>query len=296
MKFPQVKKIGIAAPARKISRSEIEPAVTILKSWGIEVVSGKNLFGEAHQFSGTDNERTADFQAMINDPEIDAILCARGGYGTARIVDNLDLSPIQKHFKWVVGYSDVTVLHNALAKNGLPSLHATMPINFPTNDEASLTALKEILTNTKLPEYQFDTHRLNRTGKAEAPIAGGNLSVLYSLRGTRFDLDVSGKILFIEDLDEYLYHIDRMLMNFRLAGWFDKIKGLIIGGMEDMHDNTVPFGKNAREIVADVVKDFDFPVAFIDGIGHTQRNLPLVFGIPIQLEVNENGTTITPNR
>jgi len=292
MDFPKVKKIGIVAPARKISKAEIEPAVTILKSWGIETILGKNLFSENHQFSGTDDERTDDFQAMIDNPGIDAILCARGGYGSSRIVNNLDFSPIKEHFKWITGYSDVTVLHNAMAKEDLPSLHATMPINFSTNDSESLAMLKEIFINAKLPEYQFDSHPLNRAGNVEAPIVGGNLSVLYSLRGTRFDLNVSGKILFIEDLDEYLYHIDRMLINFRLAGWFNKIKGLVIGGMEDMHDNTIPFGKNVREIVADVIKDFDFPVAFVNGIGHTKQNLPLALGITSTLVVDEIGTRI----
>ncbi|RKX17026.1 MAG: LD-carboxypeptidase [Candidatus Zixiibacteriota bacterium] len=292
MKFPQVKKIGIVAPARKISQAEIEPAVTILKSWGLEVVLGKNLFGKNHQFSGTDEERITDFQMMINNPEINAILCARGGYGSARIVDSLDFSPLQKYFKWITGYSDITVLHNAMAKENLPSLHATMPINFLTNDSVSLTLLKEIFLNTKLPNYRFDAHPLNRAGMVKAPIVGGNLSVLYSLRGTRFDLDVSGKILFIEDLDEYLYHIDRMLLNFRLAGWFGKIKGLIVGGMEDMHDNIVPFGKTACEIVIDEVKDFDFPVAFINGIGHTKRNLPLILGMVSTITVDETGTKI----
>jgi muramoyltetrapeptide carboxypeptidase len=204
----------------------------------------------------------------------------------------LDFSPLKEHFKWITGYSDVTVLHNAMAKEDLPSLHATMPINFSTNDSESLAMLKEIFINAKLPEYQFDSHPLNRAGNVEAPIVGGNLSVLYSLRGTHFDLNVSGKILFIEDLDEYLYHIDRMLINFRLAGWFNKIKGLVIGGMEDMHDNTIPFGKNAREIVADVIKDFDFPVAFVNGIGHTKQNLPLALGITSTLVVDEIGARI----
>ncbi len=293
MNFPTIKKIGIVAPARKISPQELKFAVKILKSWDLEVVFGKNLFGENHQFSGTDQERTFDFQAMIDNPGIDAILCARGGYGSSRIVEKLNFSSLHKQFKWIVGYSDITVLHNAMARENLPSLHATMPVNFSGNDKESLSRLKHILLDGGLPEYYFENHDLNRTGKTDAPIVGGNLSVLYHLRGTPFDLDVDEKILFIEDLDEYLYHIDRMLINFRLAGWFDKIKGLIVGGMEDMHDNTVPFGKNAREIVANVVKDFDFPVAFIDGIGHTKRNLPLILGIPVQLEVNEIETTIS---
>ncbi len=292
MKLPIVKHIGIVAPARKISLIEIEPAIKILKGWGINIFLGENLFSEANQFSGTDQERIADFQAMIDNPEIDAIVCARGGYGTSRIVDKIDFSPLNNRFKWIVGYSDITVLHNALANINLPSLHATMPINFPKNDSDSLNYLKQLLLNGEFPYYHFESHELNRQGHAEAPIVGGNLSVLYHLRGTPFDLDVTDKILFIEDLDEYLYHIDRMLINFRLAGWFNKIKGLIIGSMEDMHDNTIPFGKNAREIVADIVKNYDFPVAFIDGIGHTKRNLPLILGMPVKMTVNNSGTNI----
>lgn len=293
MKLPIVKNIGIVAPARKISPTEIKPAIGILKGWGINVFLEENIFSEANQFSGTDQERADDFQAMIDNQKIGAIICARGGYGTSRIVDQLDFSPLNNRFKWIVGYSDVTVLHNALANKNLPSLHATMPINFTENDSDSLNYLKDLLLNGKFPHYHFESHMLNRPGKAEAPIVGGNLSVLYHLRGTPFDLDVTDKILFIEDLDEYLYHIDRMLINFRLAGWFGKIKGLIIGGMEKMHDNTIPFGKNAREIVADIVKDYHFPVAFINGIGHTKRNLPLVFGKSVKMEVDKNETTIS---
>jgi len=292
MKLPIVKNIGIVAPARKISPKEIEPAIDILKGWGINIFLGENLFSEANQFSGTDQQRAADFQSMIDDTKIDAIICARGGYGTSRIVDKLDFLPLKNHFKWIIGYSDITVLHNALAKIHLPSLHASMPINFPENDNDSLNYLKHFLLNGKFPHYHFESHVLNRQGKAEAPIVGGNLSVLYHLRGTPFDLDVTDKILFIEDLDEYLYHIDRMLINFRLAGWFSQIKGLIIGGMKGMHDNTIPFGKNTREIVADIVKDYHFPVAFIDGIGHSKRNLPLILGMPVKMRVDDNGSSL----
>lgn len=291
--FPIVKKIGIIAPARKISYETIKPAVQVFNNWGIEVIFGKYLFGEFHQFSGNDKERAADIMSMINRQDIDAIISARGGYGSARIVEQLNFDYFHKKFKWIIGYSDITVLHNALAKKGLPSLHATMPINFPENDAESLTKLKQILLNKKMPEYHFPANLLNRFGKVKAPITGGNLSVIYSLRGTQFDLDVEGKILFIEDLDEYLYHIDRILINFKLAGWFNKIKGLIIGGMENMHDNTIPFGKNAKEIIADIVAPFDFPVGFITGIGHTKKNLPLIFNIPAEMDVSNRGTRIS---
>ncbi len=292
MIFPKVKKVGIVAPARKISHEELYPAAKILEDWGMEVVFGKNLFRENHQFSGTDKERTEDFQSLIDNPDIHAICCARGGYGTSRIVDKLDLSSFHSQFKWIIGYSDITVLHNAMAKIKLPSLHASMPINFVENDDDSLNYLKRILIDGEFPEYHFEKHFLNREGITEAPIVGGNLSVLYHLRGTPFDLDVAGKILLIEDLDEYLYHIDRMLINFRLAGWFNQIKGLIVGNMENMHDNTVPFGKNSREIIAGITKDFNFPVAFINGIGHTKRNLPLILGVTAKLEVDRYGTKI----
>lgn len=292
MEFPVVKKIGIVAPARKISLEEIQPAIDMFNNWKIEVVLGKNLFSEHNQFAGTDIMRVSDFQKMINQPDIDAIIAARGGYGTARIIDKLNFAPLKNHFKWIIGYSDITVLHNRLHKLRMPSLHATMPINFPNNDADSLDALKQILMNRKQQQYTFQNHELNKTGFANAPLVGGNLSVLYSLRGTKYDLDVKGKILFIEDLDEYLYHIDRMITNLKLSGWFQKIKGLIIGGMDDMHDNTVPYGKSAREIIAEAVKDSSFPVAFINGIGHSNRNLPLVLGETIRFEVSKSGSII----
>jgi len=281
--------IAIVATARKITEQELQPAIELLESWGLKIVFSPHLFATDHQFAGTDQIRANDLQWAINRPEIKAIMVARGGYGTSRIIDKVDFSPLQQSFKWIIGYSDITVLHQRLAMMEIPSLHATMPISIPNNDNETLKHLKTILFSGKAPSYSFKTHKLNKAGLAEGLLIGGNLSVIYHLRGTRYDLDVSGKILFLEDLDEYLYHIDRMLQNFKLSGWFDSLAGLLIGDMPDMHDNTVPFGRNAQEIVAEQTRDYPFPVAFVSGLGHGSRNLPLILNHRIEMNITTDG-------
>jgi len=283
-------KIGIVACARKISKEELQPAVGQLKSWGLEVVFGKNLFNADHQFSGTDAERAEDLQSMLDDSSVKAVISARGGYGTVRIIDKIYFTAFRKHPKWVIGYSDITVLHSHIYNLGIETLHATMPINFKVNAEATET-LHKALFGEKL-SYEVEKHALNRTGIAEAELIGGNLSLLYALTGSSSDIDTKGKILFIEDLDEYLYHIDRMMINLRRSGKLAGLAGLIVGGMSGMKDNAVPFGKTAEEIIMDAVKEYDFPVCFSFPAGHIDRNLALIIGRKIKLEVNENGSVI----
>ncbi|HEY6162991.1 MAG TPA: LD-carboxypeptidase [Bacteroidia bacterium] len=281
-------KIGIVATARKISRAELQPAVDILKQWGLEPVLSENIFGEDHQFSGTDEQRAADLQRMLDDDSIRAVISARGGYGTLRIIDKLDLSKFIAHPKWVVGYSDITVLHSHLHALGIATLHATMPINFAKHEEATGT-LRTALFGGPL-SYFIPHHHLNREGKAEGETIGGNLSLLYALAASKSDTSTHGKILFIEDLDEYLYHIDRMMLNLKRSGKLSKLKGLIIGGFTDMKDNPVPFGKTAEEIIREAVEEYDYPVCFGFPAGHIEKNCALPFGTKTILEVNENAS------
>jgi len=277
--------VGILAPARKVSPEEMAPFIEMLTSWGFNVIEGKHLYGDHNQFSGTDEERTADFQAMLDNEGIRAIFCARGGYGSVRIIDRLDFSRFRKTPKWIVGYSDISVFHAHLGRNlGIQSLHAAMPINFPPEGEmnSSMQSLKEALEG-KDPEYIVEAHPLNRPGEAEGYLCGGNLSMLYSIAGSASDLETAGKILFIEDLDEYLYHVDRMMMNLKRAGKLDSLAGLVVGGMSDMNDNPIPFGRTAEEIIADTVQEYDYPVVFGFPAGHLPENLALIMGARVRM-------------
>ncbi|MBT5274087.1 MAG: LD-carboxypeptidase [Flavobacteriales bacterium] len=284
-------KIGIISPARKITLNELDPAIKTIESWELKVELGSNLFEVDNQFSGTIEQRSTDLQTMIDDDSIKAILCARGGYGTVQIIDNIDFSKLKNNPKWIVGYSDVTVLHSHLNKLGIASLHATMPINFKTNAKESLASLKNGLFGNE-NNILCGPHPFNKFGKVEAEVVGGNLSILYSLLGSNSDVDTDGKILFIEDLDEYLYHIDRMMMNLKRNGKFTKLKGLVVGSMSDMNDNTIPFGKTAEEIILEYIKEFNFPVCFNFPAGHLDDNRTLVFGKECILEINENGVIL----
>ena len=285
-------KIGIISTARKISLEELSSAIKLLESWGIKVVLGRNLFEKDNQFSGTIKQRSTDLQQMIDDNSIKAILCARGGYGTVQIIDNIDFSNLRNNPKWIVGYSDVTVLHSHLHNLGFASLHATMPINFETNTKESLKSLKNSLFKIER-SIECKAHPFNRFGKTEADIVGGNLSILYSLLGSDSDINTDGKILFIEDLDEYLYHIDRMMMNLKRNGKLEKIRGLIVGRMSDMNDNTISFGKTAEEIILDSTKDYDFPICFGFPAGHLDDNRSILLGVSSVLEITANGVSLS---
>ncbi len=287
-------KIGIVSTARKISREELQPAVECFQKEGFEIIFGKNLFKELNQFSGTDDERAEDLQLMMDNPDIKAILCARGGYGTVRIIDKLDFTTFRKNPKWVCGFSDVTVLHSHIWQNfGIKTIHSIMPVQLKKlgGESAAAKTLVKSLKGDPL-DYEFSAHLLNRNGNAEGILVGGNLSILYSLLGSVSDIDTAGKILFLEDIDEYLYHIDRMMMAMKRAGKLDKLKGLVIGGMSDMKDNAIPFGKNAEEIIVDAVKEYDFPVCFHFPAGHIDANCALYIGKSTKLEVSKAKSTL----
>lgn len=297
MEKPQALKIGdkisIISTARKISLEEVQPAINLLTEWGLEVVLGENLFAEDHQFAGTKVQRLADLQQALNNDEIKAVFCARGGYGTVQLIDEIDFSHFKKQPKWIVGYSDVTVLHNHINQHfGIATLHATMPINFKTNTTEALQSLKDALFGNTL-NYQCASHAYNRLGEAKGELVGGNLSILYSLTGTASQINTEGKILFLEDLDEYLYHIDRMMQNLKRAGMLHGLKGLLIGGMTDMNDNTIPYGHSAIDIIKNIVSEYDFPVAFGFPAGHLADNRTLIMGDEVVLKVEEGGTTLT---
>ena len=282
-------RVALAATARFVTPAEMAPAMAVLESWGLQVEVPEGLYAAEGQLAGNDVHRAALLQRLLDDPDIKAIFCVRGGYGTVRIIDRLDFTIFARRPKWIVGYSDVTVLHSHIHRLlGLPTLHGTMPINFPPLAEAavpSLESLKEWLFEGRC-RMDFETGALSRQGEAEGVVVGGNLSILYSLCGSGSQVDTRGKILLIEDLDEYLYHIDRMMQNLRRCGMLDGLAGLLVGGMTEMHDNTVPFGRTAEEIVAEAVADYGYPVAFGAPVGHLGTlNHALPLGVKMRMEV-----------
>ena len=287
---PALKKndaIGIIAPARSISREEVQPAIDLFESWGLKVKLGDHLFHVFHQFAGRDKERAADLQTFMDDREIKAIMCARGGYGTVKLMEHLNFDQFRKQPKWIIGYSDITVLHSYITQQlGIKTLHATMPLNIKSSSDnlPATQLLREVLFGNKL-EYSWNTSTaINFSGKLSGEITGGNLSVLYSLSGTNFDINTTDKILFIEDLDEYLYHIDRMLMNFKHSNKFSSLKVLLIGGMTDMNDNKVAYGYTAHEIIDNITQDYSFPVIYDFPAGHFPNNLPIIMGSNVEIE------------
>jgi len=280
-------RVAIAAPARKVTAEETEPAIRKLKEWGLAVVTGDHLYDSSGQFAGDDRVRTADLQYMLDDEGIRAIFCARGGYGLIRIIDRLDFKNFVKKPKWIVGYSDITVLHSHIHSHfGIETLHAVMPIQFgdPDSSAGTLISLKKALFGKNLT-YRLPASPLSRKGTAGGTLVGGNLSLIYGLTGTPSDLVTDGKILFLEDLDEYLYHIDRMILNLKRSGKLAHLAGLIVGGMTGMKDNQVPFGKTAEEIIAEAVAEYDYPVCYHFPAGHVPDNRALILGREALLSV-----------
>ena len=282
-------KISLIAPARKVTEDEMSFAIDYIKNRGFEPVYDKRLFDSYHQFAGNDDARASLIQEHIDSDDIDAIFCVRGGYGTVRIIDRLNFDKFIKKPKWIIGYSDITVLHAKLQSLGCESIHATMPINFTDNTQAALDSVFNFLKGEKI-SYEIDSTPINVYGTAEAELVGGNISVLYSLLGSNIFPDTNGKILFLEDLDEYLYHIDRMMTALVRAGKLDSIKGLVVGGLTKMHDNNIPFGKTAEEIILEKVRDKNIPVCFNFPAGHIDDNRALILGRKTKFSVGEKVT------
>jgi muramoyltetrapeptide carboxypeptidase len=283
--------IAIVATARKHIVKSLQPTIDLLESWGLHVVFGNSIGLEENQLAGSDAQRAADLQEQLDNPSIKAIWCARGGYGTVRVVDLIDFTQFKKHPKWLVGFSDVTVLHNHLNTMGYKSIHGIMPISLAKATPDAIESLRLSLFGQPL-QYTIDPHPMNRLGKASGELVGGNLSILYSLLGSPSAIDCKDKILYIEDLDEYLYHIDRMMMNLKRNGCLESLKGIIVGSMTDMKDNDIPWGKNALEIIQDVTKKLNIPMIFNFPAGHIHDNRALILGNNVSLEVTENCSTL----
>ncbi len=290
MKIPPYLKKGdtvaIVCTARKFMPEDAIPAKELLESWGLKTKLGHTIGLDSCQLGGTDAERVADFQNMMDDDQVKAIWIARGGYGTVRIIDALDFSQFKKHPKWIMGFSDVTVLHSQLQVERIASIHSIMPFTVPKAAEEVKETLRKALFGEEIA-YVIPSKSYDKKGKATGELVGGNISILYSLLGSKSSIDTKNKILYIEDLDEYLYHLDRMMQNLKRNGYFDKVKGIIVGSMADMHDNEIPFGQNEVQIILSITKEFKIPIAFEFPAGHQPENRTLILGKQVDFEVNE---------
>ena len=278
--------VYLCAPAKAIEESYILAAEKWLTHIGLRSIRSKNLTGRHHYFSGSAHERLADLQEGIDHPEVKAIWCARGGYGSVQLVDSLQWASFIREPKWLIGFSDICVLHHKIQSVGIQSMHATMALNIEKNSAASKTRLKELLFGEKTP-FAIAPHRQNKFGKASGVLIGGNLSIIYSMLATPERYDFNGAILFIEDLAEHLYHIDRMLYALRKNGALTQISGLIIGGLTDLEDTDIPFGESVEELI---LAHFDYrkiPICFGFPAGHIDDNQALLLGAKVELEVSE---------
>lgn len=292
-------KVTIISPSGPIDNSFLRGAEKSLESWGLKVEVSKHAGGSAGRFSGTERQRAADMQQAMDDPEVRLIFCSRGGYGAVHLIDRLDFTGFRKSPKWLAGYSDITLLHELFQYQGYASLHAPMARHLAVEPEDNRCThyLKDILFGT-LPAYRWEAHKLNRSGKAEGILRGGNLSVLYGIRGTKYDLVPEGTFLFLEDIGERPYHIDRMMHNLKLGGILEKISGLIVGQFTE-YDEDRSMGKEVYERIADLVKDYDYPVCFNFPVGHNELNFPLVCGAKAELEITNTGVglkTLAPQK
>ncbi|WP_207514441.1 S66 peptidase family protein [Longitalea luteola] len=285
--------IGITCPAGHITLPEIQPAMVQMVEWGFNIRVGDTVGKKDWTFGGTDEERAKDLQQMIDDPKIKAIMCARGGYGIVRIIDKLDLSKLVARPKWIIGFSDITVLHCHLNRNyGIASIHSKMCNSFPddwTKAEPiqieTILSIKQALTGQKMT-YTAPVNPFNKPGKAEGPLVGGNLKLIETLAGTRSDLRTTNKILFVEDTGEYLYSIDRMFWNLKRTGKLEKLAGLIVGGFKIKPDDPgEEFGRTVQEIVLEKVKEYKYPVCFDFPVGHQRNNYALKCGVIHRLNV-----------
>ena len=293
MKIPRLlkpnDKVVILSPSGKIEAQWVEGLKQVLEEYGLVVSVSEHTLCEKGRFAGTDEDRIADLQAAVSDPQVSAIFCSRGGYGLARIIDKIDFSPLKDDPKWVVGFSDITVLHNALSLVGVASIHGIMAKHITLRAEG-LDNLMAMLFGENVG-YEVASHEMNKVGEASGQLIGGNLSVLYGLRGTPFDLDYEGKILFIEDLSERLYHVDRMIQNLRLGGVFKQIKGLVVGQFTDI-DEDDSFPNGVYGVISEAVKDCNIPVCFNFPAGHVDNNHPLMMGAHYSLKVTNEKTIL----
>ena len=278
----------------KNRNDEVGQAVALLKSWGLHAVVGKHVFSNDNHFAGTDAQRCEDFQNALDDPTISAIWCARGGYGTVRILDKLDYTKFKKKPKWVIGYSDITALHNQIHNQGVKTIHALMCVSLTKdlNDIAyTIETFKSALFDKEMG-YDLDYSIYNRIGNSKGQLVGGNLTILHTMLGSKESIDTTGKILFIEEIGEYKYHIDRMLQSLKRAGYFDNCAGLLVGGMSKMRKNTTPWGTSVEQLILDALSEYDFPIAFGMPTGHEKDNYALILGQEIELNVQRDKTLV----
>lgn len=286
--------VGITCPSGYVSQDRVAYAIRVLNRWGYNVKIGKTVGTEHHYFSGTDSARCADLQAMLDDVEVDAILMGRGGYGMSRIIDDLDFTAFQQRPKWLCGFSDITVLHShVLANLGIPTLHSPMCGHFKPETEHTdyLLSLRSALVGAPLI-YNVPPSTYNVSGATEGVVTGGNLSLLVHLTGSPSEVNMAGKILFTEDLDEHLYHVDRMLVHLDRAGKLASLAGLVVGGFTDMKDTERPFGQCIEELILDKVSKYGYPVCFGFPSGHQDVNYTLTLGRKHTLTVSKDGGAV----
>ncbi len=294
---PYLKKgdtIGITCPAGYMAATKAQTCINILQSWGFEVMVGKTLGSRSkNYFSGSDEDRKDELQAMLDDENIHAILCGRGGYGISRIIDGLDLTKFKKNPKWIIGFSDITVLHAHLyTKIKVASLHAPMAAAFNDGENEFIQSLHKAITGKKA-NYSCAAHAFNKQGSVTAELVGGNLSLLVHITGTASDINTKNKILFIEDTGEYIYSIDRMMHQLKRSGKLDKLAGLIVGGFTDMKDTERPFGKKVYEVIQEITAAYNYPIAFDFPVSHEKENYALKIGVPYNLTISKKKTQLT---
>jgi muramoyltetrapeptide carboxypeptidase len=287
--------ISILAPSGVLNNfdNKITKAINIFKSWGLNVVLGNHIYDKNGHFAGTDKNREKDFQKALDNKNIKAIWCARGGYGAVRIIDKLNFDNYLKNPKWIIGFSDITVIHNKLNFLNSESIHAMMITGFEDIDQNndSLSKLKNVLFGDSL-SYSIASNKNNKTGKSEGIIVGGNLTLIQSTIGSKTELKMKDKILFIEEIGEYAYHIDRMLYSLKRAGYFENCKGLIVGQISDVKKNTTDFGRSINELILDVLDEYNFPILFDFPAGHEKTNFPIILGRKVILEVSKSDSKV----
>lgn len=281
--------IGMMCPGGYMPLEKAQTCMQILMEWGFKVKEGNTLGSQFNYFSGTDEQRLEDLQQMLDDESVKAILFARGGYGVGRIIDRINFKKFKKNPKWIIGYSDITVLHSHIfSRFKIASLHSPMAAAFNDNEYKNeyIQSLQSVLTGKK-SSYTCEVNSYNNTGTATATLVGGNLSLLAHLIASPSDINTAGKILFLEDVGEYIYNIDRMLYQLKRSGKFDKLKALIIGGFTEMKDTVIPFGKDVYEVIYDVIKEYKYPVCFKFPVGHTRENYVLKVGGQYKLHIGK---------
>lgn len=285
-------KVMIISPSGKIDKNFLAGARKCLESWGLKVVMGKHAGGSSGRFAGTIRQRVSDLQKAMDDEKVKAIFCSRGGYGAIHLIDKIDFSVFKEQPKWLLGYSDITLLHALFQQNGYASIHSLMArhLSVEPEDDACAQALRSILFG-ELPQYHFEGHKLNKKGTASGILRGGNLSVLYGLRGTKYDIPPEDTILFLEDIGERPYHIDRMMNNLKLGGVLEKLSGLVIGQFTE-YEEDVSLGKEVYEMISDIVKEYDYPVSFNFPVGHIRENYPMICGSKVELNVTKKVTEL----